>query len=264
MTSSSRRTGSRFGATPSTALVLRPPAGAGVIRHSRRRRRLRRALLLGGGLLAAALLAAQALLPAIAEHQVRSALGPQASGVHVDIRATPAVKLLWHRADRVDVEVDRLAPAASGGGSVGDMIGGLRVAPNLDLRVRELDGPRGVRLRDVSMHKDGNLVVGRADVDLRSLESSLPFGMRVRPLGASGDGIRLEGSIAPLGRPIAARATLIADDGRIVVRPEGIPIASSLLAVPVFSDERIAVDRLAARPSGDGLAITARAHLRDA
>jgi hypothetical protein len=255
-------TGSRLGAAPSTALVARPRRRARAARLTRRRWRLRRTLLLGGGLVAAALLLAQALLPTIAEHEVRSALGSQATGVHVDIRATPAVKLLWHRADHVNVEVDRLTPAASGGGSVGDMISGLRVAPDLNLRVHELDGPRGVRLRDVSMHKHGDVVVGRADVNLRSLESSLPFGMRVRPVNGAGDGIRLEGSIAPLGRPIAARATLLADGGRIVVRPEGIPIASALLAVPVFSDDRIAVDSLAGRPTEDGLAITARAHLR--
>lgn len=265
VTSISRPTGSRFGAIPSTALVVRRPAVPGMLHLGRRRRRrLRRALLIGGGLLAAALLAAQALLPAIAEHEVRSALGSQATGVHVDIQATPAVKLLWHRADRVKVEVDRLTPAASGGGSVGDMISGLRVAPNLDLRVHELDGPRGVQLRGVRMHKDGDVVTGRADVDLRSLQSTLPFGMRVRPLSEAGDGIHLQGSIAPLGRPIAARATLTAESGRIVVRPEGIPIASALLTVPVFSDPRISVDGLAGRPTADGVAITARAHLRDA
>jgi hypothetical protein len=260
VTSFSRQSASLFRATPSTALVL--GSGAGAIRVSRRRRRLRRALLIGGGLFVAALLAAQALLPAIAEHQVRSALGPQATGVHVDIRATPAVKLLWHRADSVTVHVDRLTPTGSSDGSIGRMLTGLRVAPKLDLRVHELRA-RGVRLRDVSVHKDGALVVGRAAVNLRSLESSLPLGLRIRPLAESSDGISLEGTISPLGRRISARAVLTADAGRIVVRPEGIPLAS-LVTVPVFSDDRISVDGLSVRPRGDRFALTARAHLRDA
>jgi hypothetical protein len=224
-----------------------------------------RVLTIGAVVLVAILALAQVLLPRLAEHGVRSAFGSQASGVHADIQATPAIKLLWHRADKVQITVDRLAPdSSSGGRSVGEMIAGLKVAPELDVRINDLQA-RGMHVRGVTLHKDGDEVTGRADVDLRALQGVLPAGMRVQPLTAPSGEIRLEGTISPLGTPIHARATLLAEDGGIVVRPEGLPLGlGSAVSVPVFSDERIAIEGLGARPSETGVVLTARARLRDA
>jgi hypothetical protein len=240
----------RCGAT--TLLYRSPRAGS--------RRVPLRPLVAGGAVIVAALLATQAALPAIAQHQVRAALGPGASGVHVEIRALPAIKLLWHRADRVTITVDRLAPRASGGGTVGDMLAGLRVARRLDLRIGTLRA-RGLELRRVAVHKDGDAVTGSTDVDLKALRGVLPSGLRVRPVTTSDDRVGLQGTLDAFGRRRSARADLLADRGRIVVRPAGIPLAS-LLTVPVFSDPGISVDVLSSRPSADGMVLTARAHLR--
>ena len=261
MTIFSRPSGPLPDGRRSTALVLRSPSAVRPF-PLRARWSAGRALLVVAAALAAVLAVAQALLPRFAEHQVRAALGPQADGVHVDIRATPAVKLLWHRADRVTISVDRLRPRASGGGSTGEILAGLKVAPKLDLKIGDLQA-RGVHLRGVRVHKDGAALAANADVDLRALQGVLPPGLRVRPLSAPSGQIRLEGTVSPLGMPIHARAALLADAGRIVVRPEGLPFGS-LVTVPVFSDDRIAVDDLGARPSGDGVVLSARARLRDA
>jgi hypothetical protein len=260
MTIFSRPSGPRPDSGPSTALALRSPAAARPFRFGGRR--AARAVLVAAGVLAALLVLAQALLPRLAEHQARAALGSQADGVHVDIKATPAVKLLWHRADSVTISVDHLRPRASGGGSTGDILAGLTVARKLDLNIRDLQA-HGVHLRGIRVHKDGARLAANADVDLRSLQGVLPPGLHVRPLSAPSGQIRLEGAASPLGMPIHARASLVADGGRIVVRPEGLPFGS-LLTVPVFSDARISVDGLGARPSGDGVVLSARAHLRDA
>jgi hypothetical protein len=225
-------------------------------------RTVARAITVAAVAVVALLALAQAFLPRLAERQVRSALGSQASGVHADIAATPAIKLLWHRADRVQITVDRLTPRSSGGGSLGEMLSGLKVAPKLDLRINDLQA-RGMHLRGVTLHKDGAAISGRADVDLRALQAVLPAGLRVRPLSAPSGAIRLEGTVSPLGAPIRARASLTAQDGRIVVRPEGLPLGS-LITVPVFSDPRIAIEGLGARPSEDGVVLSARARLRDA
>jgi hypothetical protein len=240
-----------------------PPSVAGPRSRPRRVRSSgRRALVIAGLALVGLLLLAQALLPRLAEHEVRAALGPGADGVHVDIAATPAVKLLWHRADRVTITVGRLRPRASGDGSTGDILSGLTVARNLDVRIGDLQA-HGVHLRGVDVHKDGPTLTAKTDVDLRALRGLLPSGLRVTSLPARGGAIRLDGTVSVLGSRVHARGALLADDGRIVVRPEGLPLGA-LVSVPVFSDDRLAVDGIGARRSGDGVALTARGHLRGA
>jgi hypothetical protein len=219
-----------------------------------------RALVMAAGVLVALLLLAQALLPRLAERQVRAALGPEAGGVHVEIAATPAVKLLWHRADRVTITVDRLRPHTSGDGSTGEILAGLNVARKLDVRIGDLQA-HGAHLRGVDVHKDGPTVTAHADVDLRALRGLLPRGLRVEPLSAPNGQIRLDGTVKVLGSRVHARGALLADRGRIVVRPEGLPFGS-LIGVPVFADERLAIERLGARRSGDGVVLNARGHVR--
>jgi hypothetical protein len=248
-------------AAKSAAPALRT-AGAARTFPRRVRRSAPRALVLAGGVLVALLLLSQALLPRLAEREVRGALGPQARGVHVAIAATPAVKLLWHRADRVTITVDRLQPRASGGGSTGEILAGLNVARKLDLRIGDLQA-HGVHLRGVNVHKDGPTVAAHADVDLRVLQGLLPRGLRVEPLSAPNGEIRLDGRLTVLGSRVHARGALLADRGRIVVRPEGLPFGS-LVSVPLFSDDRLAVDGVGARESDDGVVLSARGHLRDA
>jgi len=245
--------------SPTPAL---PSAGAERAFPHRVRRSAPGVLIVAGGALVALLLLAQALLPRLAEHEVRAALGPQARGVHVAIAATPAVKLLWHRADRVTITVDSLRPRASGGGSTGQILAGLNVARKLDLRIGDLQA-HGVHLRGVDVHKDGPTVAAHADVDLRVLQGLLPHGVRVKPLSAPNGEIRLDGRLTVLGSRVHARGALLADRGRIVVRPRGLPFGS-LVSVPVFSDDRLAVDAVGARRSDDGVVLSARGHVRDA
>jgi hypothetical protein len=218
-----------------------------------------RSTVIAGALVAAlvlVLVAAQLALPAMAAHRVRAALGPQATGVHVRVEALPAIQLLWHRADRVTIDVGHLSPSTSSRGTVGDLLASLRVARRLDLRVGSLQ-THGVELRGVTVHKDGDVVVGHADADFRSLARSLPAGLRVRSLAGRSGEIALQGRLSALGRSISAPATLTASNGRIVVRPAGI----GLLSIPVFSDDRIAVDTLGGEPVPGGLTLNARAHL---
>jgi hypothetical protein len=217
---------------------------------------------MAAGALVALLLLAQALLPRLAERQVRAALGPEADGVHVEIAATPAVKLLWHRADKVTITVDRLRPRTSGGGSTGEILAGLNVARKLDVRIGDLQA-HGVHLRAVDVHKDGPTVAAHADVDLHALQGLLPRGLRVEPVSAPNGEIRLDGTLKALGSRIHARGALLADRGRIVARPQGLPFGS-LVSVPVFSDDRLAIEGLGARRSGDGVVLSARGHVRDA
>ena len=222
---------------------------------------MRRALLAVAALLVAAVIAAQLLLPGIAASRLRSDLEARGSNVHVDVDAFPAVKLLFKRADRVTVDVTDYRSAGAGEGtSLPDLLARTEAVGDLDVHVRVLQD-RLLRMQDVRLRKDGDALV--ADVALRTadVDAALPARLQVTG-GSDEDGLSVAGVTSVFGSELRAQARILVDDeGRIVLRPEGIPLAS-LVTVPVFSDERIAVDAIGARPTADGFAVTARGHLR--
>ena len=221
---------------------------------------MRRALLLTAGLVALALVAAQLVLPGLAERRLRSDLEPNGSRVRVDVEAFPAIKLLWQRADRVVVEVaDFTSGDAGRGGSLADLLARTKATDELDVHVDVL-ADRRLRMQDVRLRKDGDALV--ADVALRTADVDAALPARLRVTGSDAEGITVAGVTSVFGAQLRARARVLADDeGRIVLRPEGIPLAS-LVTVPVFSDARIAAEAISARPTSDGFAVSARGRLR--
>lgn len=224
-------------------------------------RRLAWILVALAGILCAAVAAAQVVLPGFAEGRIRAHLGHQATGLRVDVQARPAVKLLWGRVDRVTIAADRLrADDSPQRPPLDELLGRAHAISELDLSVRRLQAPHGIEVRDVRLRKDGDRISARAGLDLGRLRGALPAGLEVKPLPAPGGQILLEGGATPFGTPLGARARVLTQDGRVVIRAEGLPFAS-LVTIPVFSSDRIAVDGLGARSSGDGLLVDVRAHL---
>jgi hypothetical protein len=222
---------------------------------------MRRALLAAAGLVVVALIASQLLLPSIAASQLRSDLEDHGSSVKVEVKAFPAVKLLFKRADRVTVDVSDYSSTGEGDDtSLADLLARTKNVGELDVHVRVLED-RLLRMQDVRLHKDGDTLV--ADVALRTVDVDAALPARLRVTGSAGDdGLSVAGVTSVFGSEIRAQAKILVDDeGRIVLRPEGIPLAS-LVTVPIFSDERIAVEAISARPTADGFALTARGRLR--
>jgi hypothetical protein len=222
---------------------------------------MRRALIAAAVIVLVALVAAQVLLPGIAASRLRSDLEAHASNVHVEVKAFPAIKLLFKRADRVTVDVTGYNSGGEGPGtSLPDLLARTKAVGKLDVHVRVLED-RLLRMQDVRLRKDGNTLV--ADVALRTadVDAALPARLRVSG-GSDSDGLSVAGVTSVFGTELRAQAKILVDDrGRIVLRPEGIPLAS-LVTVPIFSDPRIAVEAISARPTADGFAIVARGHLR--
>lgn len=196
----------------------------------------------------------QLALPRIAERVVRDRLGGASEVTRVEVRALPAIKLLWRHADRVtahartydatDVDIaDELAQAAGVG--------------RLDVRIDRVRVD-GLALRDVRVQGDDGALVGEATVDPAALADALPFGFRLLPTDGAGGGIAVEGRVGGA----RLRLRVIARDGRIVAVPD-VPLIGLFVAPTVFADPRIAVDAVAAAPRGDGaVVLTAHAHLR--
>jgi len=219
---------------------------------------MRRALLAAAGLVIVALVAAQLLLPGIAASRLRDDLQRSGSNVHVEVSAFPAVKLLFKRADRVTVDVSDYNSGGEGEGtSLADRLAATKDVGELDVHVRVLED-RLLRMQDVRLRKDGETLV--ADVVLRTADVDAALPARLRVTGSGADGISVAGVTSVFGAELRAQAKILVDEGRIVLRPEGIPLAS-LVTVTVFSDERIAVDAISAGPTADGFSLTARGHL---
>jgi hypothetical protein len=203
---------------------------------------------------------AQLVLPGVAEDSLRSDLARYGPVRSVDIASLPAVKLLWRRADRVDVAMDSYRSEPGGHGSVADFLSDTRSTGELDARVGILDAQL-LTLQEVRLQKDGDALVGQARLTQRDLRDALPTFVGLRPLTASRNGIVLRASASILGRRAAIRLRVLADGGRLVVRPEGIPFGS-LATIKVFNDPRVYVESFGARLRGDRYSVTARARLR--
>jgi len=221
---------------------------------------MRRALLAAAALILLVLVAAQLLLPGLAEQRLRSDLESNGSDVRVAVEAFPAIKLLFKRADRVTVDVsDYNSGGEQQGSSLADLLARTKATNELDVHVRVLED-RLLRMQDVRLRKDGDTLI--ADVVLRTADVDAALPARLRVTGSDPEGITVAGETSVFGAELQAQARILVDDeGRIALRPEGIPLAS-LVTVPIFSDERIAVEAIGASPTADGFSVTARGRLR--
>jgi hypothetical protein len=223
---------------------------------------MRRALLAVAGLLVVVLIVGQIVLPRVAARRLRAGLERHGSDVRVQVEAMPAIKLLWHRADRVTVRVGHLRPGGSGSGtSLPDLLADTKAADRLDVSVALLDA-RQLRIHDVGLRKKGNTLVAHVRVTAAAIDAALPPRLRISARQIAPDRLAVSGGTRVFGRQFAGRALILIDGrGRIVLRPDGIPLAS-LVTVPVFSDDRVAVDGMTTSSTGDGFAATVRGHLR--
>ncbi|HEY4280626.1 MAG TPA: hypothetical protein VGM91_20575 [Conexibacter sp.] len=223
---------------------------------ARKRSRIgwRRAALGGGALVVVLLVAAQVALPHLAENEVVDRLGGSKEVVSAHVHAVPAIKLLWHRADRVTARVRNFD--AVGVDYAGDL-SQTRDVGELDVRMARVQATRRLVLLDVSIVKQDGLLHGRGVVDGAQLAAVLPRPFALRLVPTDDGTVMLQGSLFGVG----ARAEVVADDGEIVVRPAG--LLGAFAAITLFSDPEIEVERVSATPlSGGRFALSATARVR--
>jgi hypothetical protein len=154
---------------------------------------------------------------------------------------------------RRQAEVMRAAQAVGSGD-----LDALLARDPLDLRIPQIT-QEGITLRDVVVTRRGSTASGEATVDLQQLAGLAPADIsNLRyDAGASGsDGVVVKADAdGPLGLSLPVTIRVTARDGTVVAIPEGLPIDEQTL----FSDPRIRVERLTARPVDGGLRIRAEA-----
>jgi hypothetical protein len=225
---------------------------------------MRRALLVAAGLIVLALIAAQLLLPGVAENRLKSDLNKQGTDAQVEIKALPAVKLLFGHADDVTIEVANLKTDEDGGGDDGDSLSDLlaqtKKTKKLDVHVKVLEDTL-LRMQDVRVKKDGDKLTAVVKLNRSDVDEALPAELKLTDTEVP-NGLAVSGSTDVFGEQIDAEAKIYADDdGSLVLEPSD-DLLGDLVSVPIFEDPRVAVDSISARNSGDGYVVTARGHLR--
>jgi hypothetical protein len=197
---------------------------------------------------------AQAILPRVARDQVRDRLAKHGTVEHVEVHAFPAIKLLWKSADRVDVAM--ASYRANSTADFADLLASLHSVGRADATIGAFAlGP--VRLTDASVRKRGDEVVGNATLGPSPVQAGPAGAFTIRPVGARGGELVLRGTA---GQLIAADLTLGAENGGLVVSPD-VPFGG-LVKLTVFSDPRVQVESIAARPQGSGYRVVTRARVR--
>lgn len=202
----------------------------------------------------AAVVAAQLVLPGIAEQRLRDDLSPSGEVRSVDISAFPAVKLLFGRADRVDV---KMGDARAGSGRIAELVA--RTSRTGELRASADSVAIGPLLvRDVRLVKEAGRLSSEASITNADLTAALPA-VGLRPVSAGGGELVLEATAPLFGQTIAVRMRLSARDGALVIAPDG--LLASIGSLTVFRDPRVQVTSVGARERADGFTVTAEGRL---
>jgi hypothetical protein len=203
------------------------------------------------GLLVAALVGGQLALPRVVERRISHELAQTGDVRRVSVEAVPAFKLLFKRADRVEIE---MAEARAGAGKLAQLLRRTSGAREVDARVDSVRvGP--LRLRGVALHKDHNRLRGQATVSDADLASALPSRLGLRPVEDRAGELVLEASAGL----VTVRARLSARDGALVIAPEG--LLGGLGSLTVFKDSRVHVSEVGSKPGADGFTLTAAGRL---
>lgn len=205
-------------------------------------------LAVGAAVFVAALfLTAQLLLPGYAEDRLRDDLTGEIR--RVEVQAMPAIKLLLGRADRVEVEMGEVR---TGRRDLADLLARTADTDELEAKAAVLRvGP--FVARDARMTKRGDALRGEAAVRTDELTAALPVEIGLRPVESADGQLVLEATAGA----IAVRARLSARDGALVIAPEG--LLGGFAALTIFSDPRVQVRGVGARPATAGFVLTAEA-----
>ncbi len=201
------------------------------------------------------LVVAQLVRPGIAQQRLRDRLSRSGTVLKVEVQAFPAIKLLWHRADKV---VIRMADNRSSTGHLSGLLAQAADVGSLDASAQVLSSGL-LTLRDATLSKRGNELVGRATVTETDLRAAVPFLDSVQPVASEDGRLTLRGTATLLGVTATVDATVGPQDGHLVVTPD-VPFGG-LATVTVFSDPHVDVQSVSASSVPGGFSVTARARL---
>jgi hypothetical protein len=208
------------------------------------------------GVVIPVLVVAQLVLPGIAADRLRDRLSKSGNVISVEVHAFPAIKLLWHHADRVVV---RMGSYRSAAGPLGSLLSETSDVGSLDASASEFESGL-LTVRNAALRKRGNQLVGTALVTEADLRRSIPILQSVVPVTSSDGRLTLRGTASLFGVTATVDAIVSASDGKLVVAPD-VPFGG-FATVTVFSNPRLEVQNVGATPAPGGFRVTATGRLK--
>ncbi len=212
----------------------------------------RRVVYLGACVVALPLLLvvlAQVFLPTLAARRVRDRVARYGTVRSVSVSAFPAVKLLWGKADTVNVSAGSLSVQFS---QIAALLWEAREASSMTVTAEAAtlkavpDVPDGLTVNDLRMEKHGSAISASATLTQQQLDEALPSGFHVEPTASGGGQVEARASGGLFGVQASITALVKPVEGRLVAEPQGFPLAS-LGTVTLFSDSRLKVDSIGVR-----------------
>lgn len=192
---------------------------------------------------------AQVLLPSLAARRVRDRVSRYGTVRSVSVSAFPAVKLLWGKADSVDVKAGALSVQLS---QVATLLWEARAVDSMTVTAEAAtltavpDLPKGLTVNDLRTEKHGSAISASATLTQQQLNEALPSGFHIEPIASGGGQVEARASGGLFGVQASITALVKPLQGRLVAEPQGFPLAS-LGTVTLFSDTRLQVDSVAVR-----------------
>ncbi len=187
-----------------------------------------------------ALVLAQLFLPSIAASRVRARVGKYGTVMSVTVKAWPAVKLLWGKADTVDVKAGSLAMSPA---QTAKLLGEARGVTNMHLTtVRMIEG--SLRLRDASFQKHGDALTAEAWTSRSDVQAALGEGVEVKLLKSAGGQVEVSVSGGLFGVETSVDALALAQDGKLIVHPQGFLLEG--LKLTLFANPNVYVEGVSA------------------
>ncbi len=213
------------------------------------------AFLAGAGILLTLLVVAQLVLPGVAEQRLRDRLARSGEVLSVRVKAFPAIELLWHHADSVEI---RMGSYRSDPGDLSGLLSDAGNVGSLDASATEVEAGL-LRLREATLRKRGDRLTGTAHVTESDLRAAVPFLDTVQPIASSGGRLVLRGTATVLGLTATVDAIVSARDGRLLVAPD-VPLGG-LATLTIFDNPHVQVQSVTATATADGFMATAQATL---
>jgi hypothetical protein len=220
---------------------------------------MRRILAVAGGFVVVLVLilgVAQLVLPGVAARHLRAGLSRHGRVLAVRVYAFPAIKLLWHRADRVMI---RMASYTSSSASLAGELGEVADTSSLDASVGVLHAGL-LTVHDATLLKRGVGLTARGTVREADLRAALPILDSVILVRSAGGQLTVRGTGTLFGVSATVDAIVRPSAGALVVSPD-VPFGT-LASITLFSNPGIAVRSILATPAADGFTATIRARLR--